>query len=238
MEKENKGNNNKYKLDTKTIIIIILCLIIIVGIVVFALKRGNNQTIAKNSNTAISKIEKDNTVENSNNERATNITNTDNANSTGNTTVNKIGNTTIPTINLNEPVSKENKYELNLKSSKFGKIINPPNTSGYYSYYEASDEHQYLEIVYDYKNLTGNGVRADRVTSIKIKCNNKYEYDGFSVIEDSDRDFTYSNITQIPALSTGKMHYLIEVPDEVANSDTPIVAIINCEKDTYQINLR
>lgn len=239
MENTNKESNNKFKPDTKTIIIILLFLVI-AGIVGYLLTKDANimnKRLANNSNTVVSKIEENNIVNNTatNNESNTNSTVSDNKNST---TINKIGTTTIPTINLDEPVSKDDKYEVTLKSSRFGKIINPPNTSGYYRYYEASDGHQYLEITYDYKNLSGYDVRADKTASIKIKYNDKYEYTGFSIIEDSDGDFTYSNITSIPALSTGKMHYLIEVPDEVANDENSIVATISCEQNKYQIKLR
>lgn len=148
-------------------------------------------------------------------------------------------NSDVVKLNLNETATKENKYELSILGSKFGKTILPPNTSGYYTYYEAkADGHQYLEVKYNYRNLDQSNVTADDVVAMTIKYDNKYEYTGFSVIEDSDGDFTYSNITNIAPLTTGKLHYLFDVPDEVANGSESIVANIKCGNDNYEITLR
>ncbi|MBR2744738.1 MAG: hypothetical protein IKE01_05545 [Clostridia bacterium] len=142
-------------------------------------------------------------------------------------------------LNLNETVTKESKYELTVLGINFGKTILPPNTGSFYTYYEAkTDGHQYLEMKYDYKNLQESNVRADSITSITIKYDNKYEYTGFCVIEDKDGSFTYANITNIAPLTTGKLHYLFDIPDEVANGEGSIVAKINCGSDTYEIILR
>lgn len=142
-------------------------------------------------------------------------------------------------LNFDETVTKENKYELTILEINFAKTILPPNTSSYYSYYEAkTDGHQYLEVKYNYKNLGESNIRADNVLSMTIKYDNKYEYTGFCVIEDDESDFTYANITNIAPLTTGKLHYLFDIPDEVANGEGSIVAIIKCGNDTYEIVLR
>lgn len=142
-------------------------------------------------------------------------------------------------LNLNEIVIKENKYELTVLGTNFAKTILPPNTSSYYSYYEAkTDGHQYLEVKYNYKNLGESNVRADNVVSMTIKYDDKYEYTGFCIIEDDECNFTYANITNISPLTTGKLHYLFDIPDEVANSDNSIVAIMKCGSDIYEVKLR
>lgn len=140
---------------------------------------------------------------------------------------------------MNETVTKDNKYELTIVGTNFGKTILPPNTSSFYTYYEAkTDGHQYLEVKYNYKNLTESNVRADNIASMTIKYDNKYEYTGFCVIEDTDSDFTYANITNIAPLTTGKMHYLFDLPDEVVNGEGSIIATIKCGNDTYEIVVR
>lgn len=227
MKDDEKENNSKSKLDSKLILILVLLLIIIALVLFIVFSKSNNDLENDNasSNDNISKIE-DNT------------TNSNVANETNNNVINKIETKESKNINYNETVTKEEKYELTMKTHRFGKTIEPPNTSGYYRYYDASEGHQYLEIVFDYKNLTTSVVRADNISSIKIKYNDKYEYSGFAVIEDSDGDFTYANITSIAALSTGKMHYLIEVPDEVAKDTGSIVATVKCGQDEYKLNIR
>lgn len=227
MEEEKKEKRTpKVKMDTKTIFILILVLVIIALVLFIAFSKNNKVSQdSDDKKTTISKIEDAN--------QDTKTTNEDN-----NTTINKIEKKEEQIINYDETITKDEKYELTIKKHNLGKVIDPPNTSGYYRYYEATDGHQYLEIVYDYKNLGTSDVRADKVSSIKIKYNDKYDYSGFAVIEDSDGDFTYSNITSIAALSTGRMHYLIEVPDEVANDTAPIMATVKCGQDTYQLNIR
>lgn len=145
----------------------------------------------------------------------------------------------VVNLNFNETVTKEGKYQLTVLGYNVAKKILPANTSGYYSYYEAKEEgHQYLELKYNYKNLATAGVEADEISSIKIKYANQYEYTGFAVIEDSDGDFTYANITDIAPLTVGKMHYLFDIPDEVANGTESIVATMTVGNDTYEIKIR
>ena len=211
-------------LKDKKNIIIGLCVLIIIVLIGFIGYLSKSQLAEKNNNKDSSiKITSDQV-------------------STDEVTVNKNENVVkedIKQLNINDVATKENKYELTVLGSNFAKTINPPNTSGFYSYYEAKEDgHQYLEVKYNYKNLSENNIGADDVVTMTIKYNNKYEYTGFSVIEDSDSDFTYTNITNIAPLTTGKLHYLFDIPDEVADSDSSIVATIKCGGDTYMVNLR
>lgn len=151
---------------------------------------------------------------------------------------NKEKNGTIK-LAMNETVTKDNKYELTVIGTNFGKTILPPNTSSYYTYYEAkTDGHQYLEVKYNYKNLAESNVRSDNILSMTIKYDNKYEYTGFCVIEDDESDFTYANITNIAPLTTGKLHYLFDLPDDVVNGEGSIVATLKSGNDIYEIVLR
>lgn len=215
---ENKDNKNKI-IGIGAVIIIFLILVI-----VYLLKNPRNEVNttgdSKNNNSGI-------TIGEQSNKKDISINNSNN------------NHNEIVKLNVNETATKENKYELTVLSSNFGKTILPPNTSGYYSYYEAkTDGHQYLEIKYNYKNLGQSNVTADDVVSMTIKYDEKYDYTGFCIIEDEDNDFTYANITSIAPLTTGKLHYLFDVPDEVANSSGSIVATIKCGTDKYEIKLR
>ncbi len=223
--------NNGKKIDIKVLIIIVLCIVVIslICCVIILLKNreSNNNYIESQLDNAITH----------NTESLDNVENV--TNNVNESTVNKIGSTdSNKTISFNELVSVNEKYELIIKSFNIKKIIEPPNTTGYYHYYEASDGHQYLDIVFDYKNLTTSDVRADKTSSIKIKYDEKYDYSGFSIIEDEENDFTYSNIRNIAPLSTGKIHYLIEIPDEVANNSGSIVATITCGSEKYDLKIR
>ena len=142
-------------------------------------------------------------------------------------------------LEANQVVTKEGSYELSVTGFDIAKKILPPDTSGAYSYYEVkTDGHQYLDLKIDYKNLEASGISADEAASAKIKYAGKYEYTSFSVIEDGDGDFTYSNITEIAPLTVGKMHYLFDIPDEVANGTDSIVATISVKGNTYEFSIR
>ncbi len=142
-------------------------------------------------------------------------------------------------VQENETVTKDGKYELTVVGHEFSKRVEPKDTSGFYTYYEAEKEgHQYLDIRYEYKNLDSVEQRSDKVLSMKIKFNDKYEYTGFCIIEKDDGDFTYSNITSIAPLTTGNMHYLFDVPDEVANSEGAVVATLTVGNEVYEVKIR
>lgn len=142
-------------------------------------------------------------------------------------------------IALDQTVIQEDVYEVTVIGYDFGKKIMPSNPPSYYTYYEAKEEgHQYLDLKLNYKNLEATGIDADTVASAKLKYAGKYEYTSFSVIEDSDGDFTYSNITDISPLTVGKMHYLFEIPDEVADGTEPLVATITVKGNTYEFVIR
>lgn len=142
-------------------------------------------------------------------------------------------------IELDQTLIQEDMYEFTVIGYDFGKKIIPPNTPSFYTYYEAKEEgHQYLDLKLNYKNLEATGISADEIASAKIKYAGKYEYTSFSVIEDSDGDFTYANITDVAPLTVGKMHYLFEIPDEVANGTESIVATIIVKGNTYEFVIR
>jgi len=112
--------------------------------------------------------------------------------------------------------------------SKIATRIDPPQASGYYTYYEIKDKsNTYIDICIAYKNLENSDKEADEIGEIKLYYDNKYEYDGFSCIEEDGRsDFTYSSITSISPLTTGYVHFLFEVPKEITTSNKSIIANI------------
>ena len=65
------------------------------------------------------------------------------------------------------------------------------------------------------------------------------EYKGFSTIEEKNRgDFAYTSITGIDPLTTEYVHYLFEVPEEVAGSEEPIEITISVDGNEYTYNAR
>ena len=115
----------------------------------------------------------------------------------------------------------------------------PPAPADWYSHYEADDGKVYVDLCFAYTNTTSKAVGADKVISAKLKYAGKYDYTGFTTIEKSNRgDFTYTNITGIDPLTTEYVHYLFEVPSEVAESEEPIVCTITVDGNEYTYNVR
>ena len=90
-----------------------------------------------------------------------------------------------------------------------------------------------------YKNWKAKDVGADDVMSAVLTYAGKYEYNGFSMIEEDNRgDFTYSNITSIAPLATEYLHYLFEVPEEVEKSGDSIEIEFMIGGNTYSYKVR
>ena len=108
----------------------------------------------------------------------------------------------------------------------FSNITNdvmPPQVGDWYSHYVADEGKVYVDLCIAYKNWKDQRVGADDAISATLLYAGKYEYKGFSMIEEDNRgDFTYSNITYISPLTTEYVHYLFEVPEEVTNSSEPV----------------
>ena len=115
----------------------------------------------------------------------------------------------------------------------------PPQPGDWYSHYEAEAGKVYVDVCFAYKNTSGNNVGADDVISAKLKYAGKYDYTGFSMIEEESRsDFTYSNITSIAPLSTEYVHFLFAVPEEVGTSNEAVEITFTIDGNTYTYKVR
>ena len=136
-------------------------------------------------------------------------------------------------------VKVEDKYEFNVDFSQITKKVMPPKPAEYYHYYDADEGKEYVDLCIAYKNLSTDVVMADDALSGKIQYAGKYDYNGFSIIEEKNRgSFTYSNITEIAPLTEEYVHLLFEIPEEAATSTEPIVASIVVGENTYKYNIR
>ena len=143
-------------------------------------------------------------------------------------------------IALNEIQKVEGVGEFKILSSDITKKVEPPKKSGYYSYYSAEEGKTYIDICIQYKNLSNDNIEADEIINgAKLYYNEKYEYTGFTIIEEDNRsDFTYANITSVAPLTTEYLHYLVSVPEEVGNDNLPIKFNFGIGNNTYIYNLR
>lgn len=151
---------------------------------------------------------------------------------------NAIAKTSGP-IKNGEVIAVMNNCEFYVDYSNITADVMPPQSGDWYSHYEAEDGKVYVDLCFAYKNWKTTNVGADDVISAKLTYAGKYEYTGFSMIEESNRsDFTYSNITSIAPLTTEYVHYLFEVPAEVETSSEPIEISFTIGGNTYTYTVR
>ena len=159
----------------------------------------------------------------------------------GTVTQNGTGGTTQETsgeIALGETISTKNS-EFFVDYANITSDVMPPQPGNWYSHYEADDGKVYVDFCIGYKNTSSKSVGADDVISAKLKYAGKYDYTGFSMIEEDNRgDFTYSNITNISPLSTEYVHYLFSVPEEVESSSDAIVISFRIDGNDYTYSVR
>lgn len=142
-------------------------------------------------------------------------------------------------LKVGEVVAIANVCEFNVDYSAISAKVMPPVPGDFYSYYEAEDGKVYVDFCIAYKNLQSSDKAADEVMGAKLTYAGKYEYAGFSMIEEDGRgDFTYSNITSIAPLNTEYVHYLFEVPAEVETSTDPIAITFMINGNTYTYTVR
>ena len=152
--------------------------------------------------------------------------------------VSNAGKNNNATVAIGEKITTNN-AEFSIDYAEITKDVMPPQPADWYSHYEAEAGKVYVDFCVAYKNLGNNDIGADNVLSAKMTYAGKYEYSGFSIIEEGNRsDFTYANITAISPLSTEYVHYLFEVPEEVSNSSEPVEISFSIDGNTYKYVLR
>ena len=138
-----------------------------------------------------------------------------------------------------EVIAVNGKCEFSVDYSAVTAKVMPPVPGDFYSYYEAEDGKVYVDFCIAYKNLEAGDKAADEVVNAKLTYAGKYEYTGFSMIEEDGRgDFTYANITAIAPLSTEYVHILFEVPAEVETSQESIEVLFNIGGNIYTYKVR
>ena len=147
-----------------------------------------------------------------------------------------------PKLTRNSPLNISDYGRLTVTGANFRDRVDPPSKGNktFTSYYEVEDPKMtYAHLIMSFYNSTGKGKDADKVATVKVIYDNNYEYRCFSTIEeDNGTDFTYTNITDIDPLTTGVIHYLCTVPDEVGSSGKPVVFVVNFNGTNYSYQVR
>ena len=143
-------------------------------------------------------------------------------------------------IGLNQMIVFDDHADVVISKVQFSNRVEPSKPSSLYTYYDVeSKENTYLQISGTFKNLEANDIDMtwDEPLKMRVKYQDKYNYDGFFVVEEDDgSDFDIAGYVE--PLKTVKIHYLVSVPKEVENSKESLTLTISYGEDEYQMKIR
>ncbi len=130
--------------------------------------------------------------------------------------------------------------EITIKNIEFSYDVLPDDTSGFYTHYPADKGNVYIHIDTDVKNTAKQNLPCTKIMRVKADYNNGYVYKSKAIPEDSVTGFTYAMITSIKPLETLGVRFLIECPEEVAesNKSLDLSFLIDDTKDVYTYKMR
>lgn len=141
-------------------------------------------------------------------------------------------------VERDEVISTSN-AEFYINYSNIANRVIPLAAGQSYSYFGADSGKVFVDVCFAYRNMGTENIQADEAISAKIKYANKDVYTGFSMIECENRTrFTYADITSIAPLTTEYIHYLFEVPEEIAETTESIVVSFLIDGNLYDYTVR
>lgn len=144
----------------------------------------------------------------------------------------------IVIVGIGDTITTEN-FEYTIENVEFTYEVLPPNTSSVYTSYPAAQGKVYLHMVGKLKNLMKRDIRIDETFSPTGIYGDGYVYDGFVIVDDDNRFDWGSSYSAGAPLETSGVHVLIEMPDEVENSDENVlISLKTTDGGTYQLNYR
>ncbi|WP_252238259.1 hypothetical protein [Clostridium sp. VAP51] len=143
----------------------------------------------------------------------------------------------VKTVEIGNTISSES-AEIIVNKAEFSYDVLPDDTSSFYTHYAAESGKVYINIDVDVKNIQKQDLPCDKIINVEANYNDGYEYKGQPIVEDASTGFTYANITSITPLETKGMRYIINCPQEVAESQNPLVITFNLNKEKYNYTVR
>lgn len=130
--------------------------------------------------------------------------------------------------------------EIIINKIEFSYNVLPDDTSGMYTYahYEAEEGNVYIHVDADVKNLAKQDLNCDEILEVMADYNNGYTYKSFATADDSTTGFKYSNIASIKPLETGGIHFLVDCPKEVAETELPLFLKFELDGIQYVYDMR
>lgn len=126
------------------------------------------------------------------------------------------------TIAKGDVLEEEDFAKLEFKGAMYTDDLMPSNTSGFYTHYQVdSSENTYLVVKMNLTNYQSSGRNLESFVGVKATYMDKYTYDGFMVVEESDKA-GFDSYCDLSPLAEHKAFVLIEVPKTVTENDAVI----------------
>lgn len=125
------------------------------------------------------------------------------------------------------------------KDFKFKNKVTAQNADEYAYVYENNTENStYLDLVFEYKNLSSTPVRANKAIAMNAQIDG-IQYTSFCAIEtDGNTNIDLASNTDIEPNETAILHFIFDVPKMHEKSDIPIIAQATICNDDYTITIR
>lgn len=133
---------------------------------------------------------------------------------------------------------KSKSADIVINKIEFSYDVLPDKIDSVYTHYAAKSGKVYISIDTDVKNTQKQELPCDKVMTIEADYNNGYRYKSQPVVEDPNTGFTYANITKITPLETKGMRFLIDCPQEVAESNNSLILTFDLDGKKYQYKMR
>lgn len=125
--------------------------------------------------------------------------------------------------------------EFYIEHAEFSKKVMPPSPNTGYNYYEAEDGKIYLDICIAYKNLSNKQIVANKAVSASLKQAEAQT----TVTEQLERSmFDYSNTVSVLPLCTEYIHWIFQVPEEMAAGKEELTVSLKIDGKRYTYSVK
>lgn len=144
-------------------------------------------------------------------------------------------------VAIGQNIQYDSNYNISFLESFFSRKVEPSNPGSYYTYFPAGDGNTYLVLKTVIKNLGTEILAGEKLPKGKLIYDGKYKYDAILITEEDDGSELkqYSFYMDIDPLTTRKIWYMVEVPQEIeTNTNSRLVMQFNIDGKTYNVNIR
>jgi hypothetical protein len=135
-----------------------------------------------------------------------------------------------------QTIEEEDFASVKFVDTEYTSDLLPSNTSGSYRHYECENKDSvYLAVKFDITNLQSSQKDVDSFVGVKVVYDNKYNYSGFCVVEDSDGK-GFSSYEDLAPMSKRTVYCLIEVPKAVKDKTGDLIVTFAGTEYTYSFN--